>query len=146
MSKKVLTPINLNVEELEQKIAPMFYSSVLMDSLWSNVDSYTVGDNSWHWDYTETRMESFLGASYDPIGAVSGNATGYASYWPHTQLKLDSYLGTTYDPMSIIYGNTGSSVNTWSQTQASTSNAFSWLGNGSLNNSVDQYLNKWLYW
>lgn len=149
MTKNILTPTNLNVTELEQKIAPMFYSSVLLDSLWGGVDSYTVGDNSWHWDYTEGRMESFMGASYDPIGVITGNAGGYENYWSCTELRLDSYLGNSYDPMSIIYGNIGGYVDTWSQTQTYTNNAMDWLGYGNWNNtvnSVDQYLNNWLYW
>ena len=98
----------------------MFYSSVLLDSLWGGVDAYTVGDNSWHWDYTQNRMDNYLGGS----GA--------------------------YDPMGIIYGNSGGYVNHWSVTQSYTNNALNWLGHSPswsyTQNSVNAYLNSWLYW
>lgn len=206
MTKMTISLTSLEIKELEQKIAPTFYSSVLLDSLWGGVDSYTVGDNSWHWDYTEGRMDSYLGNStgYDPMGIISGSTdpvttsnpvvdslwSGVDSYtvgdnswhWDYTEGRMDSYLGnsTGYDPMGIIYGSTDPAATSnpvvdslWGGVDSYTVGDNSWHwdytemrmdsylgdsgsydpmgiiygGSSSVSyNPVNDYLNQWLYW
>ena len=127
MSKKVITPDAIEVKELEQKIAPYYFSNILVGSLFSGVDSYTVGDNSWHWDDTASRMGSYMGNNYDPMSLIGGSNSvsssanvvtnslysGLDSYtggdnswhWGDTASRMGSYLGSNYNPMGIINNN-----------------------------------------
>jgi hypothetical protein len=127
MSKKIISPESLEIKELEEKIAPFYFSNVLVDNLWSGVDSYTIGDNSWHWDYTANNMGSYLGYNYDPIGLIGGSSSVGSSvnvlndslwssvdsytvgdnswHWGYTASNMSNYLSYNYDPMSIIYGS-----------------------------------------
>lgn len=123
---KVISPNDLEVKELEEKIAPFYFSSVLTSSLFSGIDAYTIGDNSWHWGTTEYNMGNYLGYDYDPIGTIGGTSSysGGGSLWDSTFARIDNYtygdnswhwgttaynmgnyLGYNYDPMSIINSN-----------------------------------------
>lgn len=91
MSKKVISPVNLEVKELEEKIAPTYYSNVLLGSLFNGISNYVGGDNSWHWGDTYNRMSSYLGYNYDPMGVIYGNYQPYHNYTPNI---INNFLNT----------------------------------------------------
>jgi hypothetical protein len=87
MTKKVITPENLEVKELEAKIAPVAYSNVLISSLFNGVNQYVAtGGNSWQWNYTQNTMQNYLGYNYNPMGIINN------SYQPYSYSVNSNYL------------------------------------------------------
>lgn len=127
--------VNLEIIELEQKIAP----SILNASLFAGIDAFNSGSSPL-WNYCETRINTNFDIDYNPMNIIHGGGSGweqtvsqtqstlnpisvgYASNWQVTSFYADSAI-------NYLHHQPGYFASQWSVTIHQTKSALSFLGN-----------------
>lgn len=133
--------VNLEILELEQKIAP----GVLNASLFGGIDLFNAGstpvaDYSYFdtgWSNTQIGIESYVQNSYDPMDIIQGSgwgqtvsqtesfldpiSVGYTSNWDVTSYYADSAI-------NYLHNQPGYALSQWSVTVYQTESALNFLG------------------